>query len=144
MKRTHLFLYLLLAIIPEFAFSQSLYKNPILGGDYPDPTILRDGDDYYMTHSAFDYQPGLTVFHSKDLVNWTPVSYALKEYLGSVWAPDISKYKDKYYIYFTVAFPDRRKNFVTYASSPEGPWSDPIDLKIGNIDPCHVVGEDGS
>ena len=69
MKRTHLFLYLLLAIIPEFAFSQSLYKNPILGGDYPDPTILRDGDDYYMTHSAFDYQPGLTVFHSKDLVN---------------------------------------------------------------------------
>ena len=84
MKRTHFFLYLLLAIIPEFAFSQSLYKNPILGGDYPDPTILRDGDDYYMTHSAFDYQPGLTVFHSKDLVNWTPVSYALKEYLGSV------------------------------------------------------------
>ena len=39
------------------------YLNPILGGDYPDPTIMREGEDYYMTHSAFDYQPGLVVFH---------------------------------------------------------------------------------
>ena len=63
------------------------YTNPILGGDYPDPTIMREGEDYYMTHSAFDYQPGLTVFHSKDLVNWTPISYALKTYLGSCGHP---------------------------------------------------------
>jgi len=118
------------------------YLNPILGGDYPDPTIMRDGEDYYMTHSSFDYLPGLTVFHSKDLVNWEPVSYALKTYLGSVWAPDITKHDGKYYIYFTVAHPKGRMNFVTYADSPYGPWSDPIDLKIGNIDPCHVVGED--
>ena len=51
------------------------YVNPILGGDYPDPTIMREGKDYYMTHSAFDYQPGLTVWHSRDLVNWEPISY---------------------------------------------------------------------
>lgn len=120
------------------------YNNPILGGDYPDPTIMREGNDYYMTHSAFDYQPGLTVFHSTDLVNWKPISFALKTYLGSIWAPDICKYGDKYYIYFTVAHPSGRMNFVTYADSPYGPWSDPIDLKIGNIDPCHVVGEDGT
>ena len=119
------------------------YLNPILGGDYPDPTIMREGEDYYMTHSAFDYLPGLTIFHSRDLVHWEPISYALTTYLGSVWAPDICKYGDKYYIYFTVAHPSGRKNFVTYADSPYGPWSDPIDLKIGNIDPCHVVGEDG-
>ena len=81
------------------------YTNPVLGGDYPDPTIMREGNDYYMTHSAFDYQPGLTVFHSTDLVNWEPISYALKTYLGSIWAPDICKYEDKYYIYFTVAHP---------------------------------------
>ena len=118
------------------------YLNPILGGDYPDPTILRDGDDYYMTHSAFDYVPGLVVFHSKDLVNWEPVSYGLKTYLGSVWAPDICKYGDKYFIYFTVSGP--RSNWVVWADSPYGPWSEPIDLKIGNIDPCHVVGEDGT
>lgn len=120
------------------------YTNPVLGGDYPDPTIMREGDDYYMTHSAFDYQPGLAVFHSTDLVHWEPISFALKTYLGSIWAPDICKYGDKYYIYFTVAHPRGRMNFVTWAESPYGPWSDPIDLKVGNIDPCHVVGEDGS
>lgn len=142
MKKLIILISIVLAAISINA--QQTYTNPILGGDYPDPTIMREGNDYYMTHSAFDYQPGLTVFHSTDLVNWEPISFALKEYLGSVWAPDISKYKDRYYIYFTVAHPTGRKNFVVWAKSPYGPWSDPIDLKIGNIDPCHVVGEDGS
>ncbi len=118
------------------------YLNPILGGDYPDPTIMREGDDYYMTHSCFDYTPGLVVFHSKDLVNWQPISYGLKTYLGSVWAPDICKYGDKYYIYFTVS--GVRSNWVVWADSPYGPWSDPIDLKIGNIDPCHIADKDGT
>ena len=127
-----------------FTVSQAqTYTNPILGGDYPDPTIMREDSDYYMTHSAFDYQPGLTVWHSRDLVNWEPISYGLKTYLGSVWAPDICKYRDKYYIYFTVAS-NPRSNYVVWAKSPYGPWSEPIDLHIGNIDPCHVVGEDGS
>lgn len=133
------------------------YTNPILGGDYPDPTIMREGEDYYMTHSAFDYVPGLTVFHSRDLVHWEPISSALNEFLGSVWAPDICKYQDKYYIYFTVAYPSdavrakanrgltpsSRMNFVVTADSPYGPWSEPIDLGVANIDPCHVVDEDG-
>ena len=118
------------------------FVNPILGGDYPDPTIMRDGNDYYMTHSCFDYQPGLVVMHSRDLVNWEPVSYALKTYLGSVWAPDICKHEGRYYIYFTVAA-QGRKNYVVWADNPRGPWSEPIDLHIGNIDPCHVVGDDG-
>lgn len=144
MKNQRISLFVVALCMSLWVTAQHSFINPILGGDYPDPTILREGDDYYMTHSAFDYQPGLVVFHSRDLVNWTPISYALKTYLGSVWAPDITKYQDKYYIYFTVAHPTGRKNFVTYADSPFGPWSDPIDLKIGNIDPCHVVGEDGS
>lgn len=125
------------------ASSDAYYLNPILGGDYPDPTIIRDGEDFYMTHSAFDYVPGLVVFHSKDLVNWEPISFALKEYLGSIWAPDIVKHEDKYYIYFTVAV-NPRKNYVVWADSPYGPWSDPIDLNVGNIDPGHIVGEDGT
>ena len=112
------------------------YMNPILGGDYPDPSIVRDGDDYYMTHSSFDYNPGLIVWHSKDLVNWEPISYALHEYLGSVWAPDISKVGDRFYIYFTV---HNRSNWVVYADTPYGPWSDPIDLHVGQIDPCIAV-----
>ena len=88
----------------------------------------------YLTNSAFDYVPGLVVYHSRDLVNWEPVSYALKTYLGSIWAPDIKKHKGRYYIYFTV-HGDRRTNCVVWADSPHGPWSDPIDLNIGDIDP---------
>lgn len=145
-------LLVLLGLSAPAAAQPAFYTNPILGGDYPDPTIMRDGEDYYMTHSAFDYVPGLTVFHSRDLVHWQPVSSALNRFIGSVWAPDICKYGDKYYIYFTVAFPtpevsggkqNRRMNFVVTADSPYGPWSEPVDLGVANIDPCHVVGEDG-
>jgi beta-xylosidase len=122
--------------------SPGTFLNPILPGDHPDPTILRDGKDYYMTNSAFDYVPGLTVFHSTDLVNWEPISYALTTYLGSGWAPDICKYKDTYYIFFTVAGAGR-SNYVVTASSPYGPWSNPVDLKLPGIDPCHIVDESG-
>lgn len=116
------------------------FLNPVMGGDYPDPSIMRDGKDYYMVHSAFDYLPALTVFHSIDLVNWQPISSALTTYLGSGWAPDICKYNDQFLIYFTVA---GKGNFVVTAKSPYGPWSNPVDLKIGGIDPCHIVDEAG-
>ena len=95
MKKT---LFLAAMFVQFVMMNAQTYTNPILDGDFPDPTIMREGNDYYMTHSAFDYQPGLVVFHSTDLVHWEPISFALKTYLGSVWAPDISKYKDKYYI----------------------------------------------
>ncbi|MBN1291334.1 MAG: family 43 glycosylhydrolase [Candidatus Latescibacteria bacterium] len=114
------------------------YINPIFGGDYPDPSVLRIGDDYYMTHSSFEYYPGLLIFHSKDLVNWEPVCRALYDYVGSVWAPDFIKYGDVYYIFF----PADGTNYVVTAPSPEGPWSKPVDLKVGHIDPGHVVGPD--
>ena len=53
------------------------FLNPILSGDQPDPSILKDGDDYYMTHSSFDAYPGLLIWHSRDLVNWRPIGPAL-------------------------------------------------------------------
>jgi beta-xylosidase len=74
------------------------YVNPVFAGDYPDPSILRDGDDYYMVHSSFEYYPGLLIWHSKDLLNWTPVTSALHKNVGSVWAPDLVKHNNKYYI----------------------------------------------
>ncbi len=111
------------------------YKNPVLGGDYPDPSVLRVGDDYYLTNSSFIYYPGLLIWHSKDLVNWQPVCHALHKDVGSVYAPDFVYYKGIYYIYF----PAGGTNWVVTATSPEGPWSDPIDLKVGGIDPGHVV-----
>jgi xylan 1,4-beta-xylosidase len=115
------------------------YVNPIFAGDYPDPSILREGSDYYIVHSSFEYYPGLLIWHSKDLINWTPVTNALHKYVGSVWAPDLVKYKNKYYIYF----PANNTNYVVTADSIHGPWSDPVDLKIGNIDPGHITDAQG-
>jgi len=115
------------------------YTNPIFGGDHPDPSILRDGDDYYVVHSSFEYYPGLLIWHSKDLINWEPVTHALHKYIGSVWAPDLVIYNNKYYIYF----PANNEIYVVVADSIKGPWSEPVNLKINNIDPGHVVDENG-
>ncbi|WP_346863490.1 family 43 glycosylhydrolase [uncultured Draconibacterium sp.] len=120
--------------------SEPGFENPVLGGDYPDPSVLRDGEDFYLTHSSFDYYPGLLVWHSTDLIHWTRISHALNEYVGSVWAPDLIKHNNKFYIYF----PAGGTNWVVTADSPAGPWSAPIDLKLpGFIDPGHVVDENG-
>ncbi|MGE4585968.1 MAG: family 43 glycosylhydrolase [Mangrovibacterium sp.] len=117
------------------------FQNPVLGGDYPDPSVFRDGKDYYMTHSSFEYYPGLLVWHSTDLVHWTRVCHALHKYVGSVWAPDFVRYGETYYIYF----PAGGTNWVVTASSPEGPWSDPVDLNLpGFIDPGHVADAEGN
>ena len=115
------------------------YLNPVFAGDYPDPSILHDGSDYYIVNSSFEYYPGLLIWHSKDLINWTPITHALYKYVGSVWAPDLIKYKNIYYIYF----PAENTNYVVTANSINGPWSDPVDLKIGNIDPCHFTDAKG-
>jgi xylan 1,4-beta-xylosidase len=119
------------------------FLNPIMAGDHPDPSMLRDGDDYYMTFSSFDAYPGLVIWHSRDLVNWEPVGPALFRNVGSVWAPDLVKHKGRYYIYFPGIGPSYRSNYVVWADSISGPWSDPIDLKVGRIDPGHIAGPDG-
>jgi beta-xylosidase len=111
----------------------------LLRGDYPDPSILRDGDDYYLTHSPFLYRPGFLIWHSKDLVHWTPICRAMTKVVGSAMAPDLVKYHDKFYIYFPAA----GKNWVIWAKDIRGPWSDPIRLDVGMIDPGHVVDDKG-
>jgi len=125
------------------------YLNPIMSGDHPDPSILKDGQDYYMTFSSFEAYPGLVIWHSRDLVNWTPVGPALTHYIGSVWAPELCKHNGRYFLYIptvTTANPASKKTtWVIWADDIRGPWSDPIDLNISaQIDPGHAVGEDGS
>ena len=110
-----------------------------LAGNYPDPTVLRVGSDYYMTHSDNNYTPALLVWHSRDLVHWTALGYAVQHQAGGIWAPDITKYKDLFYIYY----PCNGTIWVVTATNPAGPWSDPVDLNIHNIDPGHVVDQDG-
>lgn len=112
----------------------------ILPGDYADPSVLRDGDDYYMTHSPFIYKPGFLIWHSKDLSTWTPVTRALADWEGSAMAPDLIKHEGRYYIYF----PSAGTIFVTVADCIKGPWSQPVDLKISGIDPGHVADEEGN
>ncbi|GLK48047.1 xylosidase [Brevundimonas intermedia] len=121
------------------------YLNPIVAGDHPDPTILKDGEVYYMTFSSFLSYPGLVIWRSTDLVNWAPVGPALSKNLGDVWAVDLAKHDDRYFIYIP-ANPtgDGWSIYVIWADDIAGPWSDPIDLGVrGCIDPGHIVGEDG-
>jgi len=148
MKKTFITLFLSIACLilnaqyqTDTSFTNAeFFINPVFSGDYPDPSLLVDGNDYYVVHSSFEYYPGLTIWHSKDLINWTPVTSALTKYVGSVWAPDLVKYNNKYYIYF----PANNTNYVVVSDSIGGPWSDPIDLKVGNIDPGHLVDKEGN
>ncbi|MDQ0115602.1 family 43 glycosylhydrolase [Paenibacillus harenae] len=116
------------------------YINPILAGDYADPTVVRVGNDYYMTHSCFEFAPGFLIWHSTDLVNWEPIAKALTEYAGNVWAPDLAYYKGQFYIYA----PIDEEIMVLTASEPAGPWSSPTKVGIRGIDPGHVADDKGN
>ncbi|MDQ8758101.1 glycoside hydrolase family 43 protein [Sphingosinicella sp. LHD-64] len=129
------------------------YRNPILQGFYPDPSITRAGDDYYLVTSTFAYFPGIPVFHSRDLVSWTQIGNAIDRpdqldfgRLGlsrGVFAPTIEHKNGTFYILNTCV--DCGGNFVITARDPAGPWSDPVwlpDLE-GGIDPGLFFDEDG-
>lgn len=119
--------------------AQANCPRAILPGDYPDPTILRVGADYYMTHSPFLYTPGFLIWHSRNLLHWTPVTRAVAKVVGSAMAPDLVCYQGRYFLYFPAA----GSNWVVWADDVRGPWSDPVRLDIGQIDPSHVVDEKG-
>jgi xylan 1,4-beta-xylosidase len=120
------------------------YLNPIVAGDHPDPTVLKDGDDYYMTFSSMFSYPGVILWHSRDLVNWAPVGPALTKPMGTIWAMDLVKHGGRYFIYLPATPGGRQGIFVIHADDIRGPWSDPVDLHVpGCIDPGHAVGEDG-
>ena len=121
------------------------FLNPVLAGDHPDPAVLKDGDDYYLTFSSFDAYPGLTIWHSRDLVNWQPRTAALQRNIGSVWAVSLEKHLGRYFLYIPVKAQPQNEIYVIWADHIDGPWSDPVPLGLHNhIDPCHAVAEDGS
>lgn len=119
------------------------FLNPILAGDRPDPSVLKHGQDYYMVHSSFGSVPGLLIWHSRDLVNWEPVGPALNRRVGIVWAPDLSFHNGRFYIYLPVLHEKGFTNMVVTATDIRGPWTEPVDLHVGNFDPGHAVGPDG-
>ena len=131
--------------------ARSTYYNPILPGFYPDPSVIRVGADYYLVNSSFAYYPGIPVFHSKDLIHWTQIGNAIDrpgmlDFSGlgtsrGVFAPDISYHDGLFYIVNTCV--DCKGNFVITAKDPKGPWSDPVWLPFGGIDPSIFWDDDG-
>jgi len=127
---------------PPRSRAAAKFQNPLFAGDYADPSILRVGADFYITHTSYRYAPGLVVWHSRDLVNWTHVSSALPHLSGEgeVWAPDLIEHQGRYFIYY----PQNGRLCVVHTLDPRGPWSAPVDLGLDGIDPGHVVGPDGT
>lgn len=143
---------------------QHVFINPILPGAYPDPSICRVGDDYYLVNSSFEYFPGLPIHHSKDLINWELIGYGLHrteqcsgvvnlvdvQSDGGIHAPTIRHHNGTFYIITTnVYYDEKRKetdfvNFIITAQNPAGPWSEPHVLASApGIDPDIFFDDDG-
>ncbi|MCH5211522.1 MAG: glycoside hydrolase family 43 protein [Oscillospiraceae bacterium] len=118
------------------------FKNPVIGGFNPDPSICRVGDDYYLVTSTFEYFPGIPIYHSRDLVNWEHIANAITRQSqlpmetakpsAGIWAPTIRYDNGRFYI--TATFSEKG-NFIVSAEDPCGEWSDPVWTEMDGIDP---------
>jgi xylan 1,4-beta-xylosidase len=131
------------------------FANPVYGGFRPDPSVCRVGDDFYLVNSTFQYFPAIALSHSRDLVHWRPIGHAivdsgdldltqLEDSLG-VWACDLSHHDGVFTILASLRLrsPDRRI-VMLQATRPEGPWSRPVTVFEGGIDPSLFVDDDGT
>ena len=133
------------------------YHNPVRTGFFPDPSIVRVGDDYYMVNSSFIFFPCIPISHSKDLIHWEIIGHAvtnpewahLDELEGGrgYWAPDISFYEDRFYITATYRLndvpPTYRRQIVVSSDKPEGPYTEPVFIDEDGIDPSIFNDDDG-
>ena len=129
------------------------FSNPILPGFYPDPSICRAGEDYYLVTSTFTYFPGVPIFHSKDLVHWEQIGNILDRPSqlpldnenfagGGIYAPTIRYHDGTFYMITTNVF-NPTGNFIVTAKDPAGPWSEPYRLESKGIDPSLFFDDDG-
>lgn len=161
MKRN---IFFLVICVVEFVNAQTQFTNPILQGGYPDPSIVRVEEDFYIVNSSFEYFPALPIHHSTDLVNWELIGHGInrKEQLGEVnltdvqqqggiHAPSIRYNKGIFYIVVTNVYspkdnslPAEMVNFVLTAKDPKGPWSKPHIIEgAPGIDPDLFFDDDG-
>lgn len=127
------------------------YTNPIIPGFHPDPSICVVGNDYYLVTSSFEFFPGVPIYHSTDMVNWELIGHCLTrksqlnldkaEPSGGIWAPTL-RYNNGTFYMITTNMSDRGNFYVT-AKDPAGPWSEPIVLPTGGIDPSLFFDDDG-
>lgn len=128
------------------------YRNPIIPGFHPDPSICRAGDDYYLANSSFEYFPGVPLFHSRDLVHWRQIGHCLSrksqldltgtESSGGIWAPTLRYHNGRFYM-ITTDFMKAGHFYVT-TDDPAGEWSDPIRVEGPWFDPDLFFDDDGS
>jgi xylan 1,4-beta-xylosidase len=135
--------YLLLVCLYALNGVAQGYKNPVIPGFHPDPSVCRVGDDYYLVTSSFEFFPGVPLFHSKDLVNWEQIGHCLTrpsqlalQHAGSsagIYAPTI-RYNNGVFYMITTNVSDKG-NFIVHTKDPRGEWSDPVWLEQKGIDP---------
>lgn len=141
-------------VYKDYPLSGNEFYNPILQGCYPDPSITRKGDDYYLVASSFAMFPGVPIFHSKDLVNWKQIGHVLdrKSQLkvqdsgiaAGIYAPSIkyNPYNDTFYM-ITTQFAGAVGNMVVKTKDPFKGWSEVYKLKFDGIDPSLFFDDDG-
>jgi xylan 1,4-beta-xylosidase len=130
----------------------STFQNPILPGFYPDPSICRVGQDYYLVNSSFEFFPGVPIFRSQDLVHWRQIGHCLTRTnqlslhrmraSGGIYAPTLRHHKGTFYMVTTLV--NGGGNFYVTAKNPAGPWSDPVWLDRSGIDPSLFFDDDGT
>jgi xylan 1,4-beta-xylosidase len=128
------------------------YRNPVLPGFHPDPSVCRVDRDFYLVTSSFEYFPGVPIFHSRDLVHWRQVGHCLNRpsqlplagaaASGGIWAPTLRHRAGIFYM--TTTNVSSGGNFIVTASAAAGPWSDPIPVAQPGIDPSLFFDDDGS
>ncbi len=160
MRRLNLFaVFMLLVLLQVLPASAQEYRNPVIPGYHPDPSVCRVGDTFYLVNSSFQYFPGVPIFQSKDMVHWQQIGNVLdresqlplkgaSSWLG-IYAPTIRYHEGIFYMITTNV--GNGGNFMVTAQDPRGPWSEPIWLKQQGIDPslyfengkCYMVSNPG-
>ncbi len=159
MRRFFISLMATMAVGACLAQSTAGYRNPVIPGYHPDPSVCRVGSDFYLVNSSFQYFPGVPIFHSRDLVNWEQLGNVLdresqvpltgaSSWQG-IYAPTIRYHEGTYYMITTNV--GNGGNFMVTATDPRGPWSEPIWLQQQGIDPslyfengkCYMVSNPG-
>lgn len=138
----------------------TIIHNPIISGFAPDPSILRVGTDYYIATSTFHWNPGVLVFHSKDLANWNLINRVFDADKGidlrgtdtpaGIWAPNLSYDATNKTFWITISQMNSMTgryydvdNYAVYSKSITGPWSKPVYLNSIGFDPSLFHDDDG-